>query len=219
MLVLAARRATEGGATSAVLLVLLATATVAAFAAVSLDSLDRGADTAAWQEIGGSYRLQAPTGALPASLDPAALPGVTSSAGVFEGPCAGRRVRSPGAVRARRCGPMAAQLAGTPADPAFPPGFTTPGTGPIPAIISTTLAEAPRGVKLGETFSTQRQGYTLQYRVAEVRDGFAGLPRGRSWVVAPREWFRAQAPEARLVPIWTIVDAPVDGRRTTCGRR
>ena len=52
------------------------------------------------------------------------------------------------------------------------------------------------------------EGYNLTYRVAEVRDGFAGLPRGRPWVFAPREWFVAQAPEARLVPTWTIVDAP-----------
>jgi putative ABC transport system permease protein len=208
VLVLAARHATEGGATSAVLLVLLATATVAAFAAVSLDSLDRGADTAAWQEIGGSYRLQAPSGALPANLDPAALPGVTASAGVFERSVPVGRSGPQSLFAVADAAPMAAQLAGTPADPLFPDGFTTPGAGPIPVIISTTLAEAPRGVKLGETFSTSVAGYTLQYQVAEVRDGFAGLPRGRSWVLAPREWVRAQAPESRLVPIWTVVEAP-----------
>ncbi len=158
VVVLAARRASEGGATSAVLLVLLATATVAAFAAVSLDSLDRGADTAAWQEIGGSYRLQAPTGALPANLDPAALPGVTASAGVFEGIAPIGRSGPQSLIALADAGPMAAQLAGTPADPMFPTGFTTPGPGPIPAIVSTTLAEAPRGVKLGETFSVSVAG-------------------------------------------------------------
>ncbi len=133
---------------------------------------------------------------------------MTASAGVFEGPTPVGRAGPQALFALVDAGPMAAQLAGTPADPLFPPGFTTPGSGPIPAIISTTLAEAPRGVKLGETFSTSVEGFTLQYRVAEVRDGFAGLPRGRSWVVAPREWFRAQAPEARLASTWTIVDAP-----------
>jgi len=205
---LAARRATEGGASSAVLLVLLATATVAAFAAVSLDRLDRGADVAAWQTVGGSYRLQTPNGPLPRDFDAAALPGVTTVATVFEG---GAPVGNSGPqtlVAVVEAGPMATALAGTPADPQFPAGFTTPGSGPIPAIISTELAEAPRGVKLGEEFHMSLEGYNLTYRVAEVRDGFAGVPRGRAWVVAPREWFLGQAPEARVAPTWAIVDAP-----------
>jgi putative ABC transport system permease protein len=104
--------------------------------------------------------------------------------------------------------PMAAMLAGTPADPRFPAGFTTPGDGPIPAIVSRQLAEAPRGVRLGQTFNVSVEGYNLQYRVVDVRDSFAGLPLGRSWMLAPREGFQAKAPEARVVPIWTIVDAP-----------
>ncbi len=208
VLMLATRRATEGGASSAVLLVLLATATVAAFAAVSLDSLDRGADVAAWQSVGGSYRLQTPNGAIPANVDASALPGVTTVAGVFEGSVPVGRSGPQSLFAIPETGPMATALAGTPADPQFPDGFTTPGTGPIPVIISTELAMAPRGVKLGEEFQASVEGFILTYRVAEVRDGFAGLPRGRPWVLAPREWFVAQAPEARLVPIWTIVDAP-----------
>ena len=97
VLMLAARRATEGGASSAVLLVLLATATVAAFAAVSLDSLDTGADVAAWQSVGGSYRLQAPNGPIPRDLDAAALPGVTTSPACSRGarPSAAAAGRSP----------------------------------------------------------------------------------------------------------------------------
>ena len=214
VLMLAARRATEGGASSAVLLVLLATATVAAFAAVSLDSLDRGADVAAWQSVGGSYRLQAPNGPIPRDLDAAALPGVTTAAGVFEGSAPVGRSSGPQSLFAiADSGPMATALAGTPADPQFPDGFTTPGAGPIPVIISTELAAAPRGVKLGEEFRASVEGYNLTYRVVEVRDGFAGLPRGRPWVLAPREWFVAQAPEARLVPTWTIVDAPATSAR------
>ena len=208
VLVLAARRATEGGTSSAVLLVLLATATVAAFAATSLDSLDRGAEVAAWQTIGGSYRLQAPTGALPADVDADALPGVTVSAGVFEGTVPVGASGPQTLFALADAGPMAEALAGTPADPAFPAGFTTPGSGPIPAIISTSLAEAPRGVKLGDEFTSSIEGYALKYKVVEVRDGFAGLPRNRSWVVAPREWFKGQAPAARIVPIWEIVSAP-----------
>ena len=208
IVVLAARRATEGGTSSAVLLVLLATATVAAFAATSLASLDNGADVAAWQSVGGSYRLQGPTGALPSSFDATSLPGVEAAAGVLE---AGVPVGTSGPTTlfaVADAGQLAEALAGTPADPMFPPGFTTPGTGPIPVIVSTSLAASPRGVQLGDEFTSSIEGYALKYKVVEVRDGFAGLPRDRSWVVVPREWFLAQAPEARVAPTWEIVSAP-----------
>ena len=133
---------------------------------------------------------------------------MTVSAGVFEGTVP---VGASGPQTLFALADAAARgeaLAGTPADPAFPAGFTTPGSGPIPAIISTSLAEAPRGVKLGDEFTSSVEGYALKYKVVEVRDGFAGLPRNRSWVVAPREWFKGQAPEARIVPVWEIVSAP-----------
>jgi putative ABC transport system permease protein len=175
---------------------------------VSLDSLDRGADTAAWQSIGGQYRLQAPTGALPGDLDPAALPGVTASAGVYEGIAPVDQTGPQALIALVDAGPMAAALAETPADPQFRAGFTTPGSGPIPAIVSRQLAEAPRGVKLGETFRVSVEGFNHQYQVVEVRDSFAGLPPNRSWVLAAREAFKAKAPDARIVPIWAIVDAP-----------
>jgi putative ABC transport system permease protein len=206
--VLAARRAMDGGASAAVLLVLLATATVGAFTATTLDHLERGADLAAWQDVGGSYRLESPIGPLPTSLDPATLPGVEVVAGVFEAN-----------VPVELSGPQAlfvlpdaadleAALAGTPAAPDFPPGTTTPGTGPIPAIVSSSLVAAPRGVKAGQVFKASIEGYTLQYRAVEVRDSFPGVPAGRAFVVAPREWFRAQAPDSRIVPVVTILRAP-----------
>jgi putative ABC transport system permease protein len=94
---LAARRATEGGASSAVLLVLLATATVGAFAASSLDSLGRGADAAAWHEVGGSYRLQGPTGALRAASTRPRCPGSPWRPGCSRATC-----RS-GSPARRRC--------------------------------------------------------------------------------------------------------------------
>ncbi len=205
---LAARRATEGGASSAVLLVLLATATVGAFAATSLAGLERGAEVAAWEQVGGSYRIQAPSGALPSSLDPRTLPGVETVSGVFEATVpVGLSGPTPLFV-IPEAAPMAAALAGTPIEPRFPDGFTTPGSGPIPVIVSRSLADSPRGVKLGDTFSSSIEGYTLQYRVADVRDTFPGVPADRQWILAPREWFSAQAPPARIVPVWAMVSAP-----------
>jgi len=205
---LATRRAADGGAGSAVLLVLLATATVGAFAAVSLDNLDRGADLAAWQAVGADYRIEAPSGGLPASLDPAALPGAEAVASQFQG-LVQVNLNGPQVLFAAVEGEnLRKVLAGTPAAPAFPPGFATPGNGPIPAIVSRRLVDNPRGVQPGETFHMTVQGYDLEYRADAVVDDFPGLPPGRSFVVAAREQFLARAPEARIVPTQLYVRAP-----------
>ncbi len=205
---LAARRASEGGG-SAVLMVLLATATVGAFGAVALDSLDRGADLAAWNTVGASYRVEPPTGALPTGFDAATLPGVEAVATEFQGNIPLRLAGPQTLFVAVEAAALADVLAGTPVAPAYPPGFTEPGPGPIPAIISTSVAESPRGVKLGETFTMSVEGYTLTYRADMVVDTFPGLPAGRGFVVAPREWFTAQAPAARIVPVVAFLRAPV----------
>jgi hypothetical protein len=103
---------------------------------------------------------------------------------------------------------LEAVLAGSPIEPAFPPGFTTPTPGPIPAIVSQSLVDSPRGVQPGETFTLSVEGYTLTYVAAEVRDSFPGVPLGRHFIVAAREAFLAQAPPARLAPVWAVVRAP-----------
>jgi putative ABC transport system permease protein len=203
---LAARRATEGGA-SAVLLVLLATSTVGAFAAVSLDNLDRGADLAAWQEVGAAYRLEQPAGALPAGFDPAGIPGVEAAAGEFRANIPLGLSGPQTLFVAVEAGNLERALAGTPVAPVYPPGFTTPGTGPIPAIISRAVADSPRGVTLGETFTMSVEGYALTYRADLVVEGWPGLPAGRGFVIAPREWFLAQAPAARIMPVVARVRA------------
>lgn len=210
IVVLAARRASEGGAATAVLLVLLATATVGAFAVASLDNLDRGADIASWQEVGAQYRIAQQVGALPADFDPASLAGVEAAAGVFQATAPAGRSGPQVLFAAVEAASLARVLAGTPADPAFPAGFDAPGEGPIPAIVSRALAESARGVVAGEEFEMSIEGYTLRYRVVEVRDVFAGMPLGRLWVVVPREWFRRQAPPARILPVIAYVRAPAE---------
>lgn len=197
---LAARRASEGGA-AAVLLVLLATSTVGAFAAASLDSLDRGADLAAWQEVGASYRLEQLDGALPVGLDPASLPGVDAVAEEFQANIPLGLSGPQTLFVAVEATNLERVLAGTPVAPVYPPGFTEPGTGPIPAIISRSVAESPRGVAPGETFTMSVEGYALTYRADAVVAAWPGLPTGRGFVIAPREWFLAQAPNARIVPV------------------
>lgn len=205
---LATRRAADGGAGSAVLLVLLATATVGAFAAASLDNLDRGADLAAWQAVGADYRIEAPNGGLPSTLDPAALPGAEAVASEFQGAVA-LNLSGPQVLFAAVEGAnLQDVLAGTPAEPPFPPGFAEPGDGPIPAIVSQRLVDNARGVKPGDTFHLTVQGYDLEYRADQVVDAFPGLPTGRAFVVAAREQFLARAPDARIVPTQLYVRAP-----------
>ena len=140
---LAARRAREGGAASAVLLVLLATATVGAFAATALDHLDRGAEVAAWQEVGASWRIQQPNGALPIAMDPAALPDVEVASSVFQGIVPVDLTGPQSIVVIPEAANLEAVLAGTPIEPAFPAGFATPASGPIPAIVSRSPRRQP----------------------------------------------------------------------------
>ncbi|HEY3333778.1 MAG TPA: FtsX-like permease family protein [Candidatus Limnocylindrales bacterium] len=213
---LAARRAREGGASSAVLLVLLATTTVGAFAMTALDHLDRGADVAAWQEVGASYRLQQPTGALPTGLDQASLPGVEARSGVFQAVIPVSLTGPQALVVMPEANALEAVLAGTPASPSFPAGFATPAPGPIPAIVSRSLSESPRGVALEETFTLSIEGYNLTYRVVEVRDSFPGVPLEGHFVVIAREAFLGQARPARVVPVYELLRAPAgaaDGLR------
>ena len=204
---LAARRAADGEG-AAVLLVLLATATVGAFAAVSLATLDRGADLAAWNLVGADYRVEPPTGALPTGFDAGALPGVEAVATEFQANIPVGLAGPQTLFTVVEAAALQDVLAGTPVAPAYPPGFTEPGDGPIPAIISTTLAESPRGVKPGETFTMSVEGYTLTYRADMVVDGFPGMPARRGFVVVPREWFKAQAPDSRIVPTVAFLRAP-----------
>ena len=205
---LATRRAADGGAGSAVLLVLLATATVGAFGAVSLDNLDRGADLAAWQAVGADYRIEAPNGGLPASLDPAALPGAEAVASEYRGAVEINLIGAQVLYAAVEGAKLREVLAGTRAAPDLPAGFAEPSNGPIPAIISREVAESARGVKLGDTFNLSVQGFNLPYVAAAVVDDFPGLPSGRGFVIAAREQFLARAPQARLVPTDLLVRAP-----------
>jgi putative ABC transport system permease protein len=205
---LAARRAREGGASSAVLLVLLATATVGSFSVVALAHLERGAETAAWQSIGGQYRLQQPSGPLPLSLDARALPGVEAVSGVFEAIVPLDMNGPQTVITMPEAAALEAVLAGTPAEPSFPDGFATPGPGPIPAVVSTSLLESPRGVKLGDTFTLSLEGYNLTYVATAAQDAFPGIPLGRHFVVIAREAFLGQAPPARVLPVYAYLRAP-----------
>ncbi|MEI7744943.1 MAG: hypothetical protein WCK58_14490 [Chloroflexota bacterium] len=207
---LAARRSTEGGVTAAVLLVLLATATVGSFAAAALGAIDRGAELGSWQRLGGDYRLGVPTGALPNGFEPGSLPGVEAAAGEFRSTVPLGLAGPQTLFSVVEAGNLARVLAGTPIAPEYPAGFVEAGAvpGPIPAIISRRLAESPRGVKAGETFTISVEGYALSYRADKVVDAWPGMPPDRGFVIVSRERFLAAAPAARIVPVSAVVRAP-----------
>jgi putative ABC transport system permease protein len=205
---LAARRATAGGASAALVLVLLATSTVGSFAAISLDNLDRGSDLAAWQSVGGNFRLQPPSGALPGAVAPASLPGVEAAASAFQATVPLGLSGPPTLFAAVEASRLRQVLAGTPVEPAWPADFEDPGAGPIPALVSQGLVDDPRGVRAGDTFTMSVEGYTLTYRVAAVVGSFPGMPDAKEFVVVPREWFTAQAPAARIAPTVAYLRAP-----------
>jgi putative ABC transport system permease protein len=206
--VLAMRRATSGSAVAPVLIVLLATATIGAFSSAALVHLERGAETVAWQSVGADYRITPGAGPLPATLDPAALPGVEAATEIYRaafvvglsGPRVEFIVIDPATYQQ--------VVAGTPADPSLPPELLGPGGSPIPALVSRSLGERADGVALGEEFKVSVEGYTLPYRAVAVTDAFPGIPPGHHFAVVSRTHFNALAPPARLDPTEVLLRAP-----------
>ena len=207
---LAARRAREGGAASAVLLVLLATATVGAFAA---DGARPPRSRRGGRRVAGGRRVVADPAAERRAADRAwtrrRCPGVEVGLERVPGPRPG--VDAPGPSRSsssRRRRTSRRSSPGRPIEPAFPAGFATPAPGPIPAIVSRSLVESPRGVKPGETFTMSIEGYNLTYR---GRRGPRLVP-GRAARVATSSSSPARRSSARRRP-------PASSRSTRCSAR
>jgi putative ABC transport system permease protein len=208
--VLAMRRATSGSGVAPVLVVLLATATIGAFSSAALVHIERGAETVAWQEIGGHYRIRPSAGPLPGTLDAMQLPGAEAAAEIYQaafvvglsGPRVEFVVIDPQTYLD--------VVRGTPADPSLPPELLGAGGSPIPALVSTSLGERADGVAPGEEFDVSVEGYTLRYRAVAVRDSFPGIPPGSHFAVVSRAHFNALAPPARLDPTHVLVRAADD---------
>jgi putative ABC transport system permease protein len=210
---LALRRAVHGGTTAAVLIVLLAAAAIGAFSSAALVHLDRAGQASAWHDVGAPFRVTAQIGSLPADLDPAALPGVRSSAALF-------RTQIPVGLRNLRIELLAVDAAtydgivrGSPADPTFPPEMLTGGPGAdnvVPLLISPSLADRSDGVKVGQQFEIVIEGYHYQVRPIAVRAAFPTLPTDATYAIASRQQLKVVHPEAQLAPSSLLIDAPDD---------
>ncbi len=207
---LALRRAIHGGTTAAILIVLLATASIGAFSSAALAHLDRSSAAASWQEVGAPYRVNAQIGSLPAALDPSKLPGVTASAALF-------RTQVPIGTRNLRIQFIALDLAayeqmiaGSPADLAPPAEMlaASPAGGVVPLIVSPGLVERSDGAKLGQQVEVVVEGYHYQVRPIATRIAFPTLPTDAVYAVASRQQLKAIHAEAPLAPTTLFLDAP-----------
>jgi putative ABC transport system permease protein len=207
---LALRRAVHGGTTAAVLIVLLAAASIGAFSSAALVHLDRASNAAAWHEIGAPIRVTSQVGTLPTGLDPTALPGVRSSAALFSafiqvGP---RNVRVQ--FVAVDLPAYEAMVAGTPADPEPTADMlaTAPPGGVVPVLASANLVGRSDGVQLGQRLDVVAEGYHYPITVVGSRATFPTFDPDAVFIVASRPQLQAIHPEAQLSPVTLFLDAP-----------
>jgi putative ABC transport system permease protein len=212
---LALRRATHGGTTAAVLIVLLATASIGAFSSTALVHLDRASTAASWQAIGAPLRITAQVGPLPPALDPSStkptpLPDARSEAALFRSQITigtrNLRIQFVAIDLAR----YEAMLAGTAGDPTIPPEMLAPTipNGVVPLLVSQSLVDRTDGAQIGKTIEIILEGYHYNVMPIVARAAFPTLPADASFAIASRQQMRLVHPEAQLSPTSVFVDAP-----------
>ncbi len=205
---LAFRRAIHGGTTGAVLIVLLAAASIGAFSSAALVHLDRAGQASSWHDVGAPFRITAQIGSISADLDPSKLPGVTAAASLFRTlvPVGTRNLRIQ--LLAVDAAAYDAMVRGTPADPGFPPEMLGPGGDVVPLLISSSLAGRSDGVAPGQQFELVVEGYHYQVKAIAVRDTFPTLATDAIFAVASRQQLQAVHRDAQLSPTSIFVAAP-----------
>ncbi|HEY7969545.1 MAG TPA: FtsX-like permease family protein [Candidatus Limnocylindrales bacterium] len=207
--VLAMRHAAQGGTTTAVLIVLLLAASIGAFSTATLVHMDRAGAASSWQEIGAPFRITSFGGPLPLTMNVAKMPGVRSSALLFE-----RSV--PMGDLGTRVNLVAVDLpayeqitAGTPGDLELPTEMLVdrPAGDVIPILVPQSLADRPDGVPVGSTFPVAIDGYRYQMQVVGTRPSFPTVDPGSAFAIASRSQLKAVHPEPLLGPTVAFVDA------------
>jgi putative ABC transport system permease protein len=190
---LALRRVTRGGSGAAILIVLMATATIGTFSGATLVHLDRASEAVAWEEIGAPYRVVAPA-PLPTSFDPASLPGVEAAAGEYEVSALVQDRFLPLQFLAVDAAAYEDVIAGAEADVHLPAEMTTPAVPPgepIPALATHHMTEGKNAIGVGDTFNVVVEGYPVTFRIADIRDSWPGMAPNQAWVLASRDQLRA----------------------------
>ncbi|MGZ3588910.1 MAG: FtsX-like permease family protein [Candidatus Limnocylindrales bacterium] len=207
--VLAMRRATRGGTTAPVLLVLLAAVTIGSFASATLVHLDRAAEAIAWQDVGAAFRLTAGGAALSPDLDPATLPGVEAAAEAYQAPVSPTAGGSLLQLVALDTPAYSTVVRGTPAELALPVELLAapqPGA-PIPALVSPGLVTGTTHIAVGDVFQLTVGGHPDSVRVVALSDTFPTIPSGTGFVIVSRDALAA-ASSAALAPTEAFLRAP-----------
>ena len=209
------------------LLVLMLTAAVGAFSSVIVSSIDRGQRVAPYLDVGADYRIETiGIGALPPSLDPAAIRGVEAvAAGIVDASAGFASTASQWAsIYLDAVDPRAYEevVAGSPADPGWPSAFLTEPTGaglgteenPVPAILSARLPAGSANLALGDTFRITVLGHDVTFRLVEQRTSFPGLGEPASFAVVPLNWVQAAWGSPPLPPSVMWLRAPEEVKGT-----
>lgn len=205
---LALRHAGQATSAAPVLIVLLATATVASFSSAILVHLDRAAEAVAWQQVGAAYRIDTSTGALRSGFDPANLPGVEVASVAYHAVLAVGPRSQRSDFLAISADAYERVTAGTPAAHDLPVDLFASSSAEIPLVVSSALAAGPDGLKLGTTFPIPIEGYTFPARVVAIEEALPAFLSSPNFVIASRDQMRARFPSAALLPSIAWLRAP-----------
>ena len=217
--VLAARRAARDAGAGRVLLIVLAIASLGAFASATVVELQGTARLQSWQDIGAPYRIDASSDALgggtflPADVVTAGLPGasevIPAHISPFSLSTGGQRELV--AIDLERYDAM---LGASPVALTLPPQLTAAAAGsgtpdaPLPALVSTATSGPFPTPAVGSVFQISFSSQPVTFRVAAIVDAFPGLPAGESFVIASWPQIDAAAPNRLLEATNAFVAAP-----------
>lgn len=205
---LALRRAASGATTAALVVVLLATASIGTFASTALVHLGRASAASTWQSVGAPFRVASTAGSLPHALDLTSVAGVRSVANDFRVLVAFGTSRIRVQLNAIDAPAYAAIVTGSPADPELPPEMLGPAPDELPVVVSSSLAARPDGVKLDQRFPILIDGVPFKVHVLAVRDAVPGIPATGVFAVISRTQLKELQPGLDLAPSIVFVDAP-----------
>jgi putative ABC transport system permease protein len=203
VLALATRRAARGRTSAAVLLTLVATASVAGFAAAAYAAFDEAAQ-AAGQAVGAPFVVTADDGKLPDDFDPAKISGVTRVAeartvSVIIGD-------QPASVIALDTASYVAIAAGGAGDPHLPAEMTSPtppADGVLPALVSTSV-----GLGTGGEGAVEFGARRAAFRAVAVADFFPLAPTDERFVVVDKAQLEKLAVYLAGPSSSVFIDAP-----------
>ena len=207
---LALRRAIHGGTTAAVLIVLLATASIGAFASTALVHLDRAGLAASWHEVGAPFRITAQVGTITPNLDPTTLPGVSAAAALSLSQEPFGPNNLPVKLASVDLPAYERMIAGSPADLEPPAEMLSPAPadGIIPVLVAPEVVARSDGLKLGVVSEIVVGGYHYQIRPVATRATFPTLPADAIFAVASRQQMKAMHPDAPLSASSIFLAAP-----------